>query len=50
MKIPTQFLSMIGRKGGQSKSDRKVKAAKINIELARKKRWPKTTKLVVDNT
>ena len=42
MKIPKEFLSMIGRKGGRSKSESKVKAAKINIEKAREKRWPKT--------
>ena len=49
MKIPKDFLAFIGRKGGQSKSESKVKAAKINIEKAREKRWPKIKKLVVDN-
>lgn len=37
----TKFLSECGKKGGRSKSDKKIKSSLKNLELARKKRKEK---------
>jgi len=38
--ILSEHLSKLGKKGGKSKSDKKVDAARRNMELALEKRWP----------
>lgn len=41
--------AMGGKKGGRSKSGRKVSAVKKNLELARTKRWPSDIKTSQEN-
>lgn len=36
-----EFLSKAGKKGGASKSKKKIIAGRKNIKIAQSKRWPK---------
>jgi len=38
--ILSEHLAKLGKKGGKSKSNRKVDAARRNMEKALEKRWP----------